>query len=474
MSRSVLRTAVAYRVSAIAPQTAQRGPLAASYSAERFVGSRPLQPLLPPPPPPVVHSEDASSYMSFPVGDVLALAAANEEVLQKLRRINASSTTFVDDVPSDGAAAYDGTPLTGLAAGLGKEDEEEEEMIASRKEAILLIGMHIVPNVIGLARFSYGFHRTGAWIPGLVFDVSLGIECLINIIASSLIISVLWRSDKATANPAQPATVTRALRLFVAWSTVSLLVCCGFNLGGLKYPPKWYTNEDADKLSLNVKLKFVVIWAPLVIFISLWKLYYTTRLYDFYKLYRATEGRAFDGEGALHEASRGTLPVSPTPAERANAASDAAAPGKQMGAGSVRETPDTGGGLTPAPETPTKTPGASSRRPSLDSSTRQTPTPATPTGPRKTRSRPASVDPSRKSTPVPETPTKQRKTRSRRPSLDPSGRPTPAASGTPSSAAPSVDSVVRRNPAPEVPDTPRGTRRRRGSRDSASRNAPAS
>ncbi|KAH6934554.1 hypothetical protein HPB50_025419 [Hyalomma asiaticum] len=59
--------------------------------------------------------------------------------------------------------------------------------------------------------------------------------------------------------------MARILGVFVAWNTTSMMLCCGANIVGLRFPPKW--------------------------------LYYNTLLYDFYKRYDASQGRAFD-EGA--------------------------------------------------------------------------------------------------------------------------------------------------------------------------------
>ncbi|XP_075539293.1 uncharacterized protein LOC142573980 isoform X2 [Dermacentor variabilis] len=158
-------------------------------------------------------------------------------------------------------------------------------MITSRKGAIYLIGIHMVPNIVGIVRFSYGFHRTGAQTEGLVLDMLLGAECVLNIISDSVVILLLW----------QAVAVSTVLGAFVAWNTVALLFCCGANLAGLRYPPKWYTKQDADEITLRQQVKIVLIWGPWIIMAGFGKLYYTTMLYAFYKVYESTGGKAFDG-----------------------------------------------------------------------------------------------------------------------------------------------------------------------------------
>ncbi|KAH7985853.1 hypothetical protein HPB51_026742 [Rhipicephalus microplus] len=56
------------------------------------------------------------------------------------------------------------------------------------------------------------------------------------------------------------------LKAFVLWNAVSMLWCCGGNLVGLRYPPKW--------------------------------LYYTNTLYDFYLMYETSGGKAL-GESSM-------------------------------------------------------------------------------------------------------------------------------------------------------------------------------
>ncbi|XP_075539181.1 uncharacterized protein LOC142573818 [Dermacentor variabilis] len=41
-------------------------------------------------------------------------------------------------------------------------------------------------------------------------------------------------------------------------------------------------------------VKIVAFWAPLIIFLAFWKLYYTSLIYEFYLYYKATKGRPFD------------------------------------------------------------------------------------------------------------------------------------------------------------------------------------
>ncbi|XP_065291705.1 ESX-1 secretion-associated protein EspK-like [Dermacentor albipictus] len=175
-------------------------------------------------------------------------------------------------------------------------------MITSRKGAIYLIGIHMVPNIVGIARFSYGFHRTGAQTEGLVFDVLLGAECVLNIISDAVVILLLWQAEKSKATSTGHAAVSTVLRAFVAWNTVAMLFCCGANLAGLRYPPKWYTEQDADEITLKEQVKIVLIWAPWIIMAAYGKLYYTTMLYAFYKVYESTGGKAFDGTDEVHGA----------------------------------------------------------------------------------------------------------------------------------------------------------------------------
>ncbi|XP_049520814.1 uncharacterized protein LOC119445063 [Dermacentor silvarum] len=84
------------------------------------------------------------------------------------------------------------------------------------------------------------------------------------------------------------AALSTVLGAFVAWNTVAMLFCCGANLAGLRYPPKW--------------VKIVLIWGPWIIMAGYGKLYYTTMLYAFYKVYESTGGKAFDGVAEVHAA----------------------------------------------------------------------------------------------------------------------------------------------------------------------------
>ncbi|KAH6935596.1 hypothetical protein HPB50_007007 [Hyalomma asiaticum] len=123
-------------------------------------------------------------------------------------------------------------------------------MIATRKEAMFLIGMHLVPNIFGVARFSYGFHRTVSPVGGLILDVWHGGECVANICIDAGMILLLWRE----------VVMTRLLGLFVVWNTLSMLFCCGANIAGLRYPPKW--------------TRLVIFWAPVIIGFSFAKVFH--------------------------------------------------------------------------------------------------------------------------------------------------------------------------------------------------------
>ncbi|KAL1486556.1 hypothetical protein MTO96_008958, partial [Rhipicephalus appendiculatus] len=140
-------------------------------------------------------------------------------------------------------------------------------MIATRKEAMFLIGMHIVPNIVGVARFSYGFHRTVSAVGGLILDTWLGGECVANICTDTGMILLLWREGAAAAacQTRNPVLMTRLLGLFVIWNTMSLLFCCGGNLAGLRYPPKWYTHQDINQLTMHERTKIVIFWAPVIV-----------------------------------------------------------------------------------------------------------------------------------------------------------------------------------------------------------------
>ncbi|KAL1440702.1 hypothetical protein MTO96_009251 [Rhipicephalus appendiculatus] len=180
-------------------------------------------------------------------------------------------------------------------------------MITSRRGATRLIGLHIMPNIVGVVRFSYGFHRTSSPRTGLVLDTLLGVESVVNIVSDVIVILLLWKTerpfDQTPYIGASPQGVLAAfhnwlklrmagiLGIFVVWNTTAMLLCCGANLIGLRYPPKW--------------LSVVSGWAPLIIFAAFVKLYYNTLLYDFYKKYDATQGRAFDVDDPLQVSAKG-------------------------------------------------------------------------------------------------------------------------------------------------------------------------
>ncbi|KAL1481326.1 hypothetical protein MTO96_034555, partial [Rhipicephalus appendiculatus] len=111
-----------------------------------------------------------------------------------------------------------------------------------------------VPNIVGVARFTYGFHRTGAK-EGIIFDIWLGAESFANICTDIAVILLLRKA---------------------------------------------YTNVDASALSQRERMKIAVIGAPFIVFAAFCKLYYTTKLYDFYISYEKTTTKA--DEAALLEA----------------------------------------------------------------------------------------------------------------------------------------------------------------------------
>ncbi|XP_075746208.1 uncharacterized protein LOC119159976 isoform X2 [Rhipicephalus microplus] len=134
-----------------------------------------------------------------------------------------------------------------------EKEDKEEEMIKSRMEAIFIISMHTMQNIIGVIRFSYGFHRTGSPNVGLKLDVCLGTESFANILTDAIVIFLLWKEEKSLGVDVRLAQMTRVLGVFIAWNAIALHVCAFGNLMGLLYPPKWYTNEDADALSVREK-----------------------------------------------------------------------------------------------------------------------------------------------------------------------------------------------------------------------------
>ncbi|XP_065305205.1 uncharacterized protein [Dermacentor albipictus] len=145
-------------------------------------------------------------------------------------------------------------------------------MISSRTEAIFIIGIHTVQNIIGLLRFSYGFHRTGSENMGLKLDVCLGAESFANILSDVIIMFLLWQEENGAGMDVRSVRTTETIR------------------GSLTN----YTHVNANELSAREKVKIVAFWAPLIIFLAFWKLYYTSLIYEFYLYYKATKGRPFD------------------------------------------------------------------------------------------------------------------------------------------------------------------------------------
>ncbi|KAH7967924.1 hypothetical protein HPB52_004137 [Rhipicephalus sanguineus] len=68
---------------------------------------------------------------------------------------------------------------------------------------------------------------------GIILDIWLGAESVANICTDIAVILLLRKA----------ARMTRVLGAFVAWNTVALLLCCGGNLIGLRFPPKWPSSE---------------------------------------------------------------------------------------------------------------------------------------------------------------------------------------------------------------------------------------
>ncbi|XP_049522500.1 uncharacterized protein LOC119448276 [Dermacentor silvarum] len=91
------------------------------------------------------------------------------------------------------------------------------------------------------------------------------------------------------------AQMLPVLRAFVVWNTAALLFCCAGNLAGLRYPPKWWTHVDADKVTATQRVALVAVWTPVITVAALCKIYYTAQLYRFYRTYKDTGGKAFDG-----------------------------------------------------------------------------------------------------------------------------------------------------------------------------------
>ncbi|KAL1440678.1 hypothetical protein MTO96_009228 [Rhipicephalus appendiculatus] len=165
--------------------------------------------------------------------------------------------------------------------------------------------VELMPNIVGVVRFSYGFHRTSSPRTGLVLDTLLGVESVVNVVSDVLVILLLWKTEKpfdqtpyigasphgllATFHNWLKLRMAGILGIFVAWNTMAMMMCCGANLIGLRYPPKW--------------LSIIAGWAPVIISAAFVKLYYNTLLYDFYKKYDASQGRAFDVHAPLQESA---------------------------------------------------------------------------------------------------------------------------------------------------------------------------
>ncbi|XP_054926436.2 uncharacterized protein [Dermacentor andersoni] len=71
---------------------------------------------------------------------------------------------------------------------------------------------------------------------------------------------------------------------------------------------------------MHEKVKIFIFWAPVIIAIAFAKVYYTSLLYQFYRIYKMTRGKAYDGEGLAEiacsgRASRARTPAVPTAAE---------------------------------------------------------------------------------------------------------------------------------------------------------------
>ncbi|XP_070392326.1 uncharacterized protein [Dermacentor albipictus] len=195
-------------------------------------------------------------------------------------------------------------------------------LISSRKDAMYWIGMHMVPNIVGVARFTYGFHRTGADV-GRIFDICLGAESFANICSDIAVIGLLRKAEASQGADVDATHMTRVLGAFVTWNTVALLLCCGGNLAGLRFPPKWYTNMDADALSFQQRTKIAAIGAPIIVLAALCKLYYTSMLYDFYSSYKMTTVTAHE-EALVESASMGQ--VEKRPASRNQTSDDVTSP----------------------------------------------------------------------------------------------------------------------------------------------------
>ncbi|XP_072143767.1 uncharacterized protein [Dermacentor andersoni] len=56
-----------------------------------------------------------------------------------------------------------------------------------------------------------------------------------------------------------------------------------------------WTQVDADDVTTEQRVKLVAVWVPVIIIAAMCKIYYTILLYKFYRTYKDTNGRAFDG-----------------------------------------------------------------------------------------------------------------------------------------------------------------------------------
>ncbi|XP_075543936.1 uncharacterized protein LOC142578436 [Dermacentor variabilis] len=65
---------------------------------------------------------------------------------------------------------------------------------------------------------------------------------------------------------------------------------------------------------MHEKMKIVIFWAPLIIGLAFAKVYYTSLLYQFYRIYEMTSGKAYDGEGLAEMACSGRASRARTPA----------------------------------------------------------------------------------------------------------------------------------------------------------------
>ncbi|XP_070390849.1 mucin-22-like isoform X2 [Dermacentor albipictus] len=132
-------------------------------------------------------------------------------------------------------------------------------IISSRKAAMYWITAHMVPNIVGAIRFSYGFHRTGSE-DGVILDIWLGAECIANLCCDFAVNFLLWKAESTQGTAVD------------AW-----------------------THVDADHVTTDERVKLVAVWVPVITIAAMCKIYYTMLLYKFYRTYKDTNGRAFDG-----------------------------------------------------------------------------------------------------------------------------------------------------------------------------------